>query len=94
MAPPMWRTKAVWRQEAPPKIPSTQLASILLLPQFHPPRPLGRDRVIAGLTPPLFCSGFRYSLILFAHAAADPKRLYHVIIALEGGCPWEIITWP
>jgi hypothetical protein len=38
-------------------------------------------------SPPLFSSGFRYGLILFAHAAADLKRLYHVTIALERDAP-------
>jgi hypothetical protein len=38
-------------------------------------------------SPPLFSSGFCYGLILFAHAAADLKRLYHVTIALERDAP-------
>jgi hypothetical protein len=38
-------------------------------------------------SPPLLSSGFRHGLILFAHAAADLKRLYHVTIALERDAP-------
>jgi hypothetical protein len=39
--------------------------------------------------------GFRHGLILFVHAAADPKRPYHVTIALVGDAPrGGIITRP